>query len=66
MASYNVKKIREQLMMSKAELAKKAKLSPITIDRAESGYPCRIETQRKIVRALGYKLSERDKVFPES
>ena len=61
----NVKKIREERLMSKAELAKKAGVSPLTINRIEKGLLCRLETKRKIVKALGYKLSERSKTFPE-
>ena len=61
----NVKKIREKHLISKAELSRKAKVSPITIDRIEKGYPCRVETKRKIIKALGYILSERTEVFPE-
>ena len=60
----NVKKIREEHLISKTELARKVKVSPITIDRIEKGYPCRVETKRKILKALGYKLSERTEVFP--
>ena len=51
--------------MSKAELARKAGVSPVTIDRIEGGAVCRMATKRKIILALGLKLSERDKVFPE-
>ena len=51
--------------MSKAELAKKANVSPLTISRIEKGMPCRLDTQRKIILALGYKLSEKRKVFRE-
>ncbi len=50
--------------MSKAELARKAGVSPITIDRIEKGMDCRMETKRKILLALGYELSEKDKLFP--
>ena len=59
----NVKQIREKLLMSKAELARKAGLSPLTIDRVEQGMNCRMETKRKIILALGMKLVEKDKVF---
>ena len=59
----NVQKIRESLLMSKAELARKAGLSALTIDRVERGSPCRVDTKRKILLALGMKLSERQKVF---
>ena len=60
-----VKQIREHLLLSKAELARKARLSPLTVDRIEKGKSCRLETKRKIILALGYSLSERHKVFPE-
>jgi DNA-binding XRE family transcriptional regulator len=59
----NVQTLRESLMMSKAELARKAGLSTLTIDRVESGRPCRLDTKRKILGALGLKVSEKDKVF---
>jgi len=49
--------------MSKAELARKADVSPFTISRIESGIPCRVETQRKILFALDLDLSDRDKIF---
>jgi len=51
--------------MSKAELARKADVSSQTIGRIERGNPCRMETKRKIILALGYKLSDKDKIFPE-
>jgi DNA-binding XRE family transcriptional regulator len=60
----NVKKIREQLLMSKAELARKAGVSPLTISNIENGNVCRLETMRKVIMALGVDLSERAKVFP--
>lgn len=60
-----VRRIREGLLMSKAELARKAGVSPLTIDRVERGRECRMETKRKIILALGYNLSDRKKIFPE-
>ena len=62
----NVKKLREELLVSKSELARKAGLSTLTIDRVESGKECRMDTMRKIILAFGLKLSDREKVFPES
>ena len=59
----SLREIRESLMMSKTELSRKAGISPITIKRIENGESCRVETQRKILLALGLKLSDRDKVF---
>jgi DNA-binding XRE family transcriptional regulator len=58
-----VKKIREELLMSKAELARKAGVSSLTIDRIEKGKSCRMETKRKIIIALGYNLVDKNKVF---
>ena len=63
--SNNVRMYREKLLMSKAELARKAGLSALTIDRVESGMPCRMDTMRKIILALGLSLSDKDKVFPD-
>ena len=60
-----VRKYREELLMSKAELARKANLSSLTINRVENGIPCRMDTKRKILLALGLKLSDKNKVFPE-
>ncbi|AAR35409.2 helix-turn-helix transcriptional regulator [Geobacter sulfurreducens] len=59
----NVKKIREERLMSKAELARLAGVSPATIERIERGEECRMETKRKILLALGFSLSEKDAVF---
>lgn len=63
MPQNRLKQIRESVLISKAELARKANVSPLTISRIERGLPCRIETQRKILIALGYKTSEKHKVF---
>lgn len=60
-----VKDIREELLMSKAELARKAGVSPLTIDRVERGKNCRMETKRKIILALGLELADKSRVFPE-
>ena len=63
MPQNTVKKTREELLLSKAELARKASVSPLTIDRIEKGKDCRMETKRKIILALGYKLSDKEKIF---
>jgi DNA-binding XRE family transcriptional regulator len=60
----NVRKLRQQAMMSKAELARRAGLSPLTIDRVETGYPCRMDTKRKILEALGMSPQAAREVFP--
>ena len=61
--SNNVQRYREALMMSKAELARKAGLSTLTIDRVEAGRPCRLDTKRKVLLALGLRISDKDRVF---
>ena len=58
-----VKEFREALLMSKSELARKAGISLVTLNRIEKGANCRLETQRKILLALGLKLSDKKKVF---
>jgi DNA-binding XRE family transcriptional regulator len=50
-------------MMSKAELARRAGVSTLTIDRVESGRPCRLDTKRKILLALGMGVTDKDRVF---
>ena len=59
----SLRKHREKVLMSKAELARKAGLSALTIDRIEKGKSCRLETKRKIILALGLQLSDRGKIF---
>ncbi|PID38947.1 MAG: hypothetical protein CSA65_04605 [Proteobacteria bacterium] len=61
----NVRKLRTERMMSKAELARRAGLSTLTIDRVEKGFPCRMDTKRKILEALGLTPSDRVAVFGE-
>lgn len=60
----NLRQLREELLMSKAELGRKAGLSALTIDRVEQGMDCRMDTKRKIILALGLQLSDKSKVFP--
>ena len=61
----NVKKFRMERMMSKAELARRAQLSALTIDRVEKNMPCRMDTKRKILEALGLTPMDRVAVFGE-
>lgn len=63
MSRNNLKKIREGMLLSKSELARQASVSPLTIDRIEKGYPCRMETKRKIIQALGFKVADKGKIF---
>ena len=61
----NVQRLRKELLMSKAELARKAGVSALTIERVESGKNCRMDTKRKIILALGLKLSDVREVFSD-
>ena len=63
--SNNVRALREEILLSKAELARRAGISPLTVDRIEHGADCRLDTKRKIILALGKGLEDKDKVFPE-
>jgi DNA-binding XRE family transcriptional regulator len=61
----NVKKIREEKMLSKSELARLAGISPLTLDRIEKGKDCRMATKRKILLALGLEIKQRERVFKQ-
>lgn len=63
--SNNVRKLRIERMMSKAELARRANLSVLTVDRVEKGFGSRMNTKRKILEALGLSLADRVRVFGE-
>ncbi len=62
----NVRKLRMERMMSKAELARRAGVSTLTVDRVERGMSCRMDTKRKILEALGLKPQDRVSVFGDA
>jgi len=53
------------MLMSKTELSRQANVSPITISRIEKGMPCRMDTQRRILLALGLKPADKHKIFKD-
>ena len=63
MKTNHLREIRESFLLGKSELARMANLSVDTLSRIEEGKPCRMETKRKILLALGLKISEKNKVF---
>ena len=65
MSTNSLKEMRESMLMSKAELARKANISPITITRIEKGMPCRLDTKRKVLLALGLKPADKHKIFKD-
>jgi len=62
-----LKTVRERLMISRSELARKAGLSILTVRRIEEGRPCRLDTKRRLVKALGFNpwLNKEKTAFPE-
>jgi len=60
-----VKEMREERLLSKAELARKAGIPYLTIARIEKEKSCRIDTMRKIILALGFELSDKGRIFSE-
>jgi DNA-binding XRE family transcriptional regulator len=61
----NLSEFREKRLMSRAELARKAEISPLTILKIENGQKCRPETARKIILGLGYSIEDRDYLLHE-
>ena len=66
MVANRLKELRENRMVSRSELARKARVSTLTIVRIERGEPCRKDTKRKILAAFGLKPLDKDKIFPEN
>jgi DNA-binding XRE family transcriptional regulator len=59
-----VRELRENRLMTQAQLARKAKVALRTIHSVEKGMNCRMDTKRKILLALGKRFEEKDQVFP--
>ena len=59
-----VREIRENRLMTQAQLARKAKVALRTIHSVEKGLNCRMDTKRKILLALGLRFEDRHQVFP--
>jgi DNA-binding XRE family transcriptional regulator len=62
----NVQRLREEALLTKAELARKAGISALTVARVEAGLDCRVDTKRKIILALGMQPADRAKVFGQN
>ncbi len=59
-----VREIREEQLMTREELARRASVSLRTIWSVEAGHECRLETKRAILRALGIARTQHRIVFP--
>ncbi len=60
-----VRELRENRLMTQAQLARKAKVALRTIHSVEKGMNCRMDTKRKILLALGMRFEDKDYVFPK-
>jgi DNA-binding XRE family transcriptional regulator len=58
-----VRELRENKLMTQAQLAKKARVALRTIHSVEKGMNCRMDTKRKILLALGLRFEDKDQVF---
>ncbi len=58
-----VRELRENRLMTQAQLAKKAKVALRTIHSVEKGMNCRMDTKRKILLALGVPFEHKGEVF---
>ena len=60
----NVRKFRENQLLTQKQLARAAGVSLRTIHAVENGYNCRIDTKRKILKAFVLPFEDRELVFP--
>lgn len=58
-----VRELRENRLMTQAQLAKRAKVALRTIHSVEKGMNCRMDTKRKILLALGVPFEQKGEVF---
>ena len=58
-----VRELRENKLMTQAQLAKKARVALRTIHSVEKGMNCRMDTKRKILLALGVPFDQKGRVF---
>ena len=56
---------REDKLISKSELARRAGVSMLTIDRIEKGHECRLDTKRKILKALDLSVENKNLIFDD-
>jgi DNA-binding XRE family transcriptional regulator len=61
-----VRELRENRLMTQAQLARKAKVALRTIHSVEKGMNCRMDTKRKVLLALGLRFEDKDYVFPSN
>ncbi len=65
-APNRVRELREEQLVTREELARRAGISLRTVWSVEAGHECRLETKRAILRALGIPRNRHRSVFPLS
>jgi DNA-binding XRE family transcriptional regulator len=63
-AQNRVRETREELLLTRDDLARRAGVSLRTVWSVEAGHECRVETKRAILRALGVSRSRYRDIFP--
>jgi DNA-binding XRE family transcriptional regulator len=58
-----VRELREDRLLTQAQLARKARVALRTIHSVEKGMNCRMDTKRKILLALGIPFENKNEVF---
>jgi DNA-binding XRE family transcriptional regulator len=61
-----VRELREACGLSQWQLARRAKIAARTVCNVERGAPCRMDTKRKLLLALGLRFDARGDVFPSA
>jgi transcriptional regulator with XRE-family HTH domain len=59
-----VRELRKARRFSQCDLARRARVALRTVYSVERGEPCRMDTKRKLILALGFRFDARDDVFP--
>lgn len=58
-----IRELRENKLMTQAQLARKARVSVRTVHSVENGCGCQMGTKRKLLLALGISMDRRLEVF---
>lgn len=59
-----VRELRQEKLMTQADLARRAKVALRTVHSVEKGMNCRLDTKRRIILALGFRFQDREYIFP--
>ena len=59
-----LREVRDDCLLTQAELAKESGVGRRTIVSIEQGMRCRVDTKRKLLHALGLVFSQKNQVWP--